>query len=56
MGRSNQQIDKFSKKYFNITINQKKFVKKEHRRWLRRLSKDIEKPNPQINRYYGYIA
>jgi hypothetical protein len=51
-----EQIDKISKKLFILSASEKKFAKREHRRLIRRKAKDIDNPNPQHNRYSGWIA
>ena len=51
-----EQIDKISKKYCKLTASQLRHVKKVHARTLRRIAKDINKPNPQYNRYSGFIG
>ena len=51
-----EQIDKVSKNFCKLTPGEKKFVKKEQKRFLRRKRKDIDGPDPQSNRYKGYIA
>lgn len=51
-----EQIDKLSKKYVKLSTKEIKFAKKVHKRYLRRISKDIDKPNPQSNRYSGWIG
>ena len=44
------QIDKGSLRKY-CKPGEKKFAKKQHKRQKRRKAKDIEKPNPQHNRY-----
>ena len=51
-----EQIDKISKKYVKLTASCKKYVKRIHKRYLRRFSKNINNPNPQHNRYDGFIG
>lgn len=51
-----EQIDKVSLKYVKITNKEKKFAKREHKRYLRRLRKNIEEENPIHNRYRGWIG
>ncbi len=51
-----EQIDKLSKKYVKLSAKEIKFEKREHKRYLRRLRKDITKPSPLYNRYRGWIG
>jgi len=51
-----EQIDKISKKYVRLTAKDKKFQKREHKRYLRRLRKKVNEPTPQNNRYKGWIG
>ena len=51
-----EQIDKVSKKYCKLTQNEKAFVKREHKRFLRRIRKNINALKPLHNRYRGYIG
>ena len=51
-----EQIDRLSKKYVKLTQKEKKFAKKEHKRYLRRLRKDLSKLNPLHNRFKGWIG
>lgn len=51
-----EQIDKLSKKCCNIKQKYKKLQKRIHKRYLRKLAKDVDKPNPQSNRYSGFIG
>ena len=53
---NNEQIDKLSKKYVCISRAYIKFVKREHKRKMRRQRKNINLQNPQHNRYSGYIG
>lgn len=43
------------KRYAKISAKQLKFAKHIHIRVLRRLTKQIELPNPQYNRYNGFV-
>ena len=54
--KKNEQIDKISKKLVKLKARNKRFVKLMHKRYLRRFSKNINNPNPQHNRYCGYIG
>ena len=51
-----EQIDKVSKKYVKLSSKEKKAAKREHNKFLRKQAKDIENPNPQTNRYRGFIG
>ena len=51
-----EQIDKISKKYVVLNQKDKKWAKREHKRFLRRIRKNINKLNPLHNRYRGYIG
>ena len=51
-----EQIDKLSKKYVKLSRKEKKFAKKQHKRYLRKLRKDISKSNPLHNRFNGWIG
>jgi len=53
---NNEQIDRISKLYVRLSARSKAYAKKMHRRHLRRLAKDTDKPNPQPNRYSGWIG
>ncbi len=55
MGK-NEQLDKVSLTFVRITPAQKKYAKKLHKRLMRRIRKNINKPNPQHNRYTGWIG
>jgi hypothetical protein len=55
MGNDNQ-IDIVSKLLCNLKASEKKYAKREHKRRMRRISKNINNPNPQYNRYCGYIG
>ena len=55
MGK-NEQIDKLSKKYVKLSAKEIAYAKRVHKRHLRRIAKDIDKPNPQHNRYSGWIG
>ncbi len=55
MGRGTQ-IDKISKEVVTLSKHETKNVKKQHHRFLRKFAKDINNPNPQFNRYNGYIG
>jgi predicted nucleotidyltransferase len=55
MARGNQ-IDRLSKKYVKLNQREKKFAKREHKRYLRRIRKCIIKLNPLHNRYNGFIG
>jgi hypothetical protein len=55
MGK-NEQIDKLSKKYVKLSPSEIAFAKRAHRRYLRRIAKDINRPNPQHNRYSGWVG
>jgi len=50
------QIDKVSKNFCKLTQKGKIFNKKIHKKYLRKIAKDIENPNPQSNRYSGFIG
>lgn len=50
------QIDKVSKLLCNLSQTEKKEAKKQHAKKMRRLSKNINNPNPQYNRYNGFIG
>ena len=51
-----EQIDKLSKKYVKLSSREIKDAKRMHKRCLRRISKNIDAPNPQYNRYSGWIG
>lgn len=51
-----EQIDKVSKKFVKLNQKDKKFAKREHKRYLRRIRKAINKLNPLHNRYRGWIG
>jgi len=51
-----EQIDKISKQYVLLSRKEIKFEKKQHKRFLRRQAKKIYNPNPQSNRYRGWIG
>ena len=51
-----EQIDKVSKELVKINAKEKRFAKWRHKRYLRKIRKDINKQNPQHNRYDGYIG
>jgi len=51
-----EQIDKVSKMFVKLNQKDKKFAKKEHKRYLRRLGKNTSNPTPQHNRYRGFIG
>lgn len=55
MGK-NEQIDSISKLFVKLSAREIKFAKREHKRAMRRQRKDIDKPNPQHNRYSGWIG
>lgn len=52
----NEQIDRISKLFVKLSPRSLKFAKREHKRKMRRQRKDINKPNPQHNRYDGWIG
>lgn len=43
------------KRYAKISARRLKVAKRMHTRRLRRLAKQIELPNPQYNRYNGFV-
>lgn len=43
------------KRYAKVTAKRLKVAKRIHARRLRRLTKQIELPNPQYNRYNGFV-
>jgi hypothetical protein len=51
----NKQIGDLNKKV-RLSRKEISFAKKIHRRHIRRLSKIPNSPNPQANRYAGWIA
>lgn len=51
-----EQIDKLSKKLVVLNNLCKKFAKKQHNRFLRRIRKNINEPNPNHNKYRGFIG
>lgn len=53
---TNEQIDKVSKTYCNLSQAEKKYAKRLHKRKMRRIRKNVNKPNPQHNRYCGWIG
>ncbi len=55
MGK-NEQIDRLSKMYVKLSKIEIKFAKRTHKRHMRRIRKDINQPNPQHNRYSGWIG
>lgn len=46
---------KTKKRYAKVTARRLKVAKRMHTRRLRRLANQIELPNPQYNRYNGFI-
>jgi len=50
------QIDKLSKQYVILSSREIKYAKYLHRRAMRRIRKNINKPNPQYNHYSGWIG
>lgn len=50
------QIDQLSKQLFNLKPEAKRIEKRQHTKQMRRQRKNIEMPNPQHNRYEGFIA
>ena len=52
----NEQIDRISKLFVKLSAREIKFAKREHKRAMRRQRKNIDKPNPQHNRYSGWIG
>jgi len=52
MANSAEQLDKGALRK-HITKGQKKEAKKQQKRKARQQAKDIDKPNPQHNRYTG---
>lgn len=55
MSNSAQQLDKGVMRK-HLTKGEKKENKKQHKRKLRRQSKNIDLPNPQHNRYNGWAV
>lgn len=51
-----EQIDKISKRLVRLNQKDKKFAKRQHKRYLRRIRKLISKPNPLHSRYKGWIG
>jgi hypothetical protein len=50
-----EQIDKGALRK-HITIRDKRYLKREQTRKLRRQRKDIDKDHPQHNRYFGWAV
>ena len=53
---NNEQIDRISKLFTKLSQKEKKFAKRQHKRVKRRQRKNINEPNPQHNRYDGWIG
>jgi len=51
-----EQIERGLKHYFKIHRRSKLFAKRVHKRYLRKIAKDINNANPQHNRYGTYIC
>lgn len=56
MKGNNEQIDKLSKKCCKLSAREKRWMKRLHRRAKRRQGKNSNNPNPQHNRYAGWIG
>ena len=50
-----KKISKLGKRYVILSTREIAFEKRLHKRHLRRIRKDINKPNPQNNRYSGWL-
>lgn len=55
MGK-NEQIDRDSKMNVVLSAKEISYAKRLHKRHLRRIAKNIDNPNPQPNRYSGWIG
>jgi hypothetical protein len=49
------QLDKRSLKYIRVSQKERKYLKFLHKKALRRQSKNPSLPNPQHNRFVGWI-
>jgi len=56
MAYTMEQLDKVSLQYVIITKAQRKYIKKQRSRKLRRASKNINNPNPLYNRYQKWAG